>query len=72
MKRTKIIKALCLLFICILSLTSCIERYSENEFFPDDSLYFNLVPDLPLPQDASYVLTGDGRGDDSRVYIRSE
>lgn len=53
-------------------LTSCHPKYETDTFFEDLTLSAQLVPELPQPQNASFVLADANKGDDLRVYVRSD
>ncbi len=67
----KVMKFLLLLFILITT-TSCGYRRTENSFFEDFKLQYNLVPNLPQPESSSMVLVDTDLGNGSRVYINSK
>ena len=67
----KLVKFLSLL-LALLTMVSCGYQWSENSFFEDTKLHFNLVPSLPRPDDSTMVLVDTDLGKGARVYISSE
>lgn len=67
----KVVLSFVLIVLCF-SLASCGRQRYENSFFEDDKLSFNLVPELPQPENASMVLVDTDHGNKSRVYIDSD